>query len=119
MTAVTAEEEALAAVAAFDRAFGTGDVDAIMATMTADCVFEDTGPPDGHRHEGAAAVRAAWTALFADSARAAFTTEESFASGHRVVQLWRYDFDGGHVRGIDVFTVRDGLVAEKLSYVKG
>jgi hypothetical protein len=28
-------------------------------------------------------------------------------------------FDGGHVRGVDVFAVRDGLVAEKLSYVKG
>jgi ketosteroid isomerase-like protein len=115
----TPEQEALAAVAAFDRAFGTADVDAIMATMTADCVFEDTRPPDGRRHVGAAAVRSAWTALFADSARAAFTTEGSFASGHRVVQLWRYDFDGGHVRGVDVFTVRDGLVAEKLSYVKG
>jgi hypothetical protein len=36
-----------------------------------------------------------------------------------VVQCWRYDWDGGHVRGIDVFTVRDGLVAEKLAYVKG
>ena len=63
----SAEHEALAAVAAFGRAFGTKDVDAIMATMTADCVFEDTGPPDGHRHVGAAAVRSAWTALFASS----------------------------------------------------
>jgi ketosteroid isomerase-like protein len=109
----------LAAVAAFEKAFGTRDVDAIMATMTADCVFEDTGPPDGHRHVGAAAVRSAWTALFATSPTATFTVEESLVSGDRVVQLWRYDFDGGHVRGIDVFTVRDGLVAEKLSYVKG
>ena len=25
----------------------------------------------------------------------------------------------GHVRGVDVFRVRDGKVAEKLSYVKG
>jgi hypothetical protein len=109
----------VAAVAAFDRAFGARDVDAIMATMTADCVFEDTGPPDGRRHVGTAAVRSAWTALFASSPEATFTVEESLVSGNRVVQLWRYDFDGGHVRGIDVFTVRDGLVAEKLSYVKG
>jgi ketosteroid isomerase-like protein len=115
----TAEHEALAAVAAFGRAFSTGDVDAIMATMTADCVFEDTGPPDGHRHVGAAAVRSAWTALFANAPGATFTVEGSLASGNHVVQLWRYDFDGGHVRGVDVFTVRNGLVAEKLSYVKG
>jgi hypothetical protein len=26
---------------------------------------------------------------------------------------------GGHVRGVDVMQLRDGRVAEKLSYVKG
>jgi ketosteroid isomerase-like protein len=111
--------DAPAAVAAFGEAFDRRDVDAIMAAMTPDCVFVDTAPPDGRRHVGAAAVRAAWTALFADSPDASFTVEESIVSGDRVVQLWRYDFGGGHVRGIDVFTVRDGLVAEKQSYVKG
>ena len=25
----------------------------------------------------------------------------------------------GHVRGVDVFRVKDGLISEKLSYVKG
>ena len=25
----------------------------------------------------------------------------------------------GHIRGVDVFRVRDGLILEKLSYVKG
>jgi hypothetical protein len=32
---------------------------------------------------------------------------------------WCYSWDGGHVRGVDMFRVRDGKVAEKLSYVKG
>jgi hypothetical protein len=32
---------------------------------------------------------------------------------------WRFDWGSGHVRGIDLFKVRDGKVAEKLSYVKG
>jgi hypothetical protein len=36
-----------------------------------------------------------------------------------VVQLWRYSWADGHVRGVDVIRVRDGKVAEKLSYVKG
>ena len=119
MTGTTTEHDAMAAVTAFGQAFGAKDVDAIMAAMTDDCVFVDTSPPDGRRHVGADAVRAAWTALFATSPDAVFTVEESIVSGDRVVQLWRYDFDGGHVRGVDVFTVRDGLVAEKLSYVKG
>jgi hypothetical protein len=36
-----------------------------------------------------------------------------------VTQRWRYSWTGGHVRGVDLFTVRDGLVAVKCSYVKG
>ena len=112
-------EDALAAVAPFDRAFGAKDVDAVMAAMTPDCVFEDTSPPDGCRHEGPEAVRAAWKALFAVSAPRAFSAEEVIEAGDRVVVRWRYQWDGGHVRGVDVFTVRDGLIAEKLAYVKG
>lgn len=110
---------ACAAVARFQRAFDAADVDAIMAAMTPDCVFEDTSPPDGRRHVGAEEVRAAWTALFAASPRAAFRTEEVIEAGERVVVRWRYAWHGGHVRGVDVFTVRHGLVAEKLAYVKG
>jgi SnoaL-like domain len=48
-----------------------------------------------------------------------FETEEMIDAGDRVVVRWRYSWGSGHVRGIDVFTVRDGLVAQKLSYVKG
>ena len=107
------------AVARFQQAFDAKDVEGVMAAMTPDCVFEDTSPPDGHRHVGPDAVRAAWKALFAGSPDAAFSTEEVIDAGDRVVTRWRYDFDGGHVRGVDVFRVRDGKVAEKLSYVKG
>ena len=113
------------ALAAFSAAFGAGDVDAIMALMTEDVVFEATGPaPDGVRHEGAAAVRAVWEELFGQTREAAFTEEESFAAGDRGVLRWRFDWTGedgspGHVRGVDVLRFRDGLVAEKLSYVKG
>jgi ketosteroid isomerase-like protein len=107
------------AVARFQQAFDAKDVEAVMAAMTPDCVFEDTSPPDGQRHVGPDAVRAAWTALFAGSPEAAFSTEEVIDAGDRVVVRWRYAWDGGHVRGVDVFTVRDGLVAEKLAYVKG
>ena len=114
-----------AALTAFSAAFGSGDVDAIMALMTEDCVFEATGPaPDGVRRTGAADVRAAWVELFGGTLDAAFTEEESFVACDRGVLRWRFTWtepDGspGHVRGVDVLTFRDGLVAEKLSYVKG
>ena len=107
------------AVERFAAAFDAKDVDAIMAAMTPDCVFEDTAPPDGTRHVGTEAVRTAWKNLFTTSPDGVFTTEEVIDAGDRVVTRWRYDFDGGHVRGVDVFRVRDGLVAEKFSYVKG
>jgi hypothetical protein len=42
-----------------------------------------------------------------------------FVTGDRVLTRWRYDWGDGHVRGVDVIRVRDGKVAEKLSYVKG
>jgi hypothetical protein len=51
-----------------------------------------------------------------------FTEEESFVTGDRAVVRWRYgwgDPEEGHVRGVDVIAFRDGLVSEKLSYVKG
>lgn len=107
------------AVARFQEAFDRKDVDAVMAAMTSDCVFEDTSPPDGRRHVGPAAVRAAWVALFAASPEAAFHTEDVVDAGERVIVRWRYDWPGGHVRGVDLFVVRDGLVAEKRAYVKG
>lgn len=114
-----------AVVARFSAAFGAGDVDAIMALMTDDCVFEATGPaPNGGRYEGQTAVRRVWEELFGGTAGAGFDEEESFVSGDRAVLRWRYawtngDGSPGHVRGVDVLRLRDGKVAEKLSYVKG
>jgi len=114
-----------AALARFSAAFGSGDVDAIMARMTDSCVFESTGPsPDGQRHEGQAAVRAVWEQFFRETKDAKFTDEDMFLSGDRACVRWRFTWtsdDGseGHVRGVDVIRFHDGLVSEKLSYVKG
>ena len=114
-----------AALARFSAAFGSGDVEAIMARMTQDCVFESTGPsPDGERHEGQASVRAVWEQLFGGTVDPRFTDEEMFFSGDRALVRWRFTWtneDGseGHVRGVDVLRFRDGLVSEKFSYVKG
>lgn len=113
------------ALTRFSAAFGAGDVDAIMALMTDDVVFEATGPaPDGERHEGADAVRAVWVDLFEQTRGARFGEEESFVQSGRGVLRWRFEWENddgsaGHVRGVDVIRFRDGKVAEKLSYVKG
>ena len=111
--------DALDVVATFGKAWGAHDLDAALAMITDDCVFDATGPaPDGTRHVGREAIAEAWQAIF-DDTESRFDEEEIFAAGDRVVQRWRYSWDGGHVRGVDVFLVRDGKVAEKRSYVKG
>lgn len=110
----------LAAVGRFNAAFARHDVEAVMAQVTDDCVFESTGPaPDGLRHEGRDAVAAAWRDLFAASPVMQFDVEELIGAGDRVIVRWTYDWGDGRVRGVDVMWVRDGKVAEKLSYVKG
>ena len=113
------------AIQRFNEAFNRHDVDAVMAAMTEDCLFENTSPPpDGERYYGQAAVRAFWEQFFASSPHAHFEAEDIFAGGDRAVVCWLYRWveqDGkpGHIRGVDVFRVRDGKVAEKFAYVKG
>jgi ketosteroid isomerase-like protein len=115
----------IAAIERFNVAFNNHDVPGVMAAMTADCIFDSTGPqPDGTRFQGQDAVREVWEGFFNSSPNAVFETEEMFAAGDRCVVRWLYrwvDADGkaGHIRGVDVFKVRDGKVSEKLAYVKG
>src|SRR5262245_15293112 len=120
----TAAKDTLAVVERFNEAFNRHDVPAIMAAMTDDCVFDSTRPPpDGQRFEGQAAVRRCCEERFQRSPHARFEWEEIFTDGDRCVVRWTYRWvkDGrdGHVRGVDIIRVRDGRVAEKLSYVKG
>jgi ketosteroid isomerase-like protein len=119
MTTSLPATDAVTVVASFGAAWANHDLDAVLALVTGDCVFDATGPaPDGVRHVGRRDIRAAWEAIFHDTA-SQFEPEETFAAGDRVVQLWRYSWDGGHVRGVDVFRVSGTHVSEKFSYVKG
>jgi ketosteroid isomerase-like protein len=109
----------------FNDAFNRHDVAAMMDDMTNDCVFENTFPaPDGTRYEGQAAVREFWVNFFKSSPHAHLDIEDIIATEDRCVQCWVYHWideqgKSGHVRGVDVFRLRGGKIAEKLSYVKG
>lgn len=108
------------AVLAFSAAVDSHDVDAVMAAMTEDCVWEYNAPsPDGTRAEGQAAVRALWDALFVAYPTGRFEGEDMIISGDQAVTRWKAVWEGGHIRGIDVFRVRNGKIAEKLTYLKG
>lgn len=112
------------AVENFNEAFNRHDVDTLALTLTDDTVFEDTSPPpDGRRIEGKAAVLEFWKQWFARNPDARFETEDVIVSGDRVVILWVYhktrNGQPWRLRGVDIFTVRDGKIAAKLAYVKG
>jgi len=115
----------LETVTRFNEAVNQHDLEATMALMTDDCVFENTyPPPNGKRFVGQNSVRSFWSDFFESSPQARFEFEEVFASGERAFVRWLYrwqnaDETTGHIRGVDIFTVRTGKVAEKLSYVKG
>jgi steroid delta-isomerase-like uncharacterized protein len=117
-------DQALSVVEKFNEAFNRHDVDAVMNLMTGDCVFENTNPaPDGTCITGAEAVRAYWQRFFNANPDACFEVEEIFACDERCVVRWIYrktkEGQPWHLRGVDIFRIHNGKVAEKLSYVKG
>jgi predicted SnoaL-like aldol condensation-catalyzing enzyme len=118
-------ETATRVVLAFNEIFNRHDVAGMMAQMTEDIVFENKSPaPDGNRYEGKAAVMQFWQEFFHRSPHVHTKIEEIFGMGFHCVVRWRYDWedvDGEteHVRGADIFQVKDGLICEMLSYVKG
>ena len=118
-----ATETALVVVTRFENGFNTRDVDALMADMTKDCVFEHVAPEGVSfgRHVGAEAVRAVWESM--DEHFPGYTLEvvDIFAAGDRAccryVIRWKGPDGGdGALHGVDVFTMRDGKIAEKLTY---
>ena len=108
----------------FNDAFNRHDADALATQLSDDTVFEDTSPaPDGRRVEGKPNVVEFWRGWFARNADSRFETEEMIVGGNRATVLWVYhkirNGQPWHLRGVDVFTVRDGKVTAKLAYVKG
>jgi ketosteroid isomerase-like protein len=119
----TTTDATLALVTRFENGFNARDFDALMADMTEDCVFEHVAPATASfgRHEGQAAVRAVWESM--DTHFPGYTQEivDIFAAGDRcacrfVIRWQAEDGTAASLKGVDVITVRDGKIAEKLTY---
>ena len=78
----------------FTAALNSHDLDAVVALVTDDIVFESTSPPpDGARYEGRDAVRQIWGQMPAATPQARFFAEEQFSDGSGpAVVRWRYDW---------------------------
>ena len=118
-------ESATRIVLEFNEAFNRHDVAGMMRLMSADCVFENTDPaPDGTVFSGKEAVTQFWQDFFRESPHAHIEIEEIFGFGMRCVMRWKYEWvdtagKKGHVRGVDIFQLKDGVISGKFSYVKG
>jgi ketosteroid isomerase-like protein len=119
------DEVSVAFLEAFTDAWNRHDIDALMAAMTDDCVFEAAGGPDvcGTRYQGREAVRAGFAQAWATFPDAQWQSGRHFVCGDRGVSEWRFTGtrrDGTHIdaNGCDIFTFRDGRIAVKNAFRK-
>jgi len=118
-------ESAIRVVLEFNKAFNLHDVEAMMRLMSDDCIFENYTPaPDGTLYSGKEVITQFWQDFFSESNQAHTKIEDIFGFGDRCIMRWRYNWvdqagSPRHVRGVDIFRVRDGFISEVLSYTKG
>ena len=118
-------EVTVATLDAFADAWNRHDVDALMAFMSDDCVFESSAGPDacGTRHVGRDAVKAAFVEVWTTFPDAHWGQAQHFVHGDRGVSEWiftgtRTDGTRVEVHGCDLFTFRGDKIAVKNSYRK-
>jgi ketosteroid isomerase-like protein len=109
-------------VTRFTDAFNREDLDAVMAFMAEDAVYDQF---NGARAEGKAEIREAFVPQFrGDYGTMRFLTEDLFvdaAAGKAMIRwLCTLERDGltRGWRGLDLLLVADGLVKEKHTYAK-
>jgi ketosteroid isomerase-like protein len=105
----------------FNQAFLRHDPSALTELISPDCVVERSQPTAAGTHlVGGAACLASWQAIAANTA-GVFTLEDVVVMGERGLIFWEYRTGPGPAdvsRGINVMTVRNGLIVEGRGYVK-
>ena len=111
-------EATRALIEAYNDAWNRQDVDALAAFHADDIVFENHTA--GERAEGAEAVREHIAAIFRNNPDMRFTTRSLRAGDDFAVCEWTLNVtkDGRRLEwdGVDVFPLRDGLIARKEVY---
>lgn len=110
---------------AFNEAFNRHDVTGMMKLVKDDCLLEHHEPaPDGTSCTGKTAVAQFWHAFFQASPHAHKQIEDIFGMGKRCILRWKYEWvnaegQQNYVRGVDIFHIKNDLISEQLSYIKG
>ncbi|HEX6706794.1 MAG TPA: nuclear transport factor 2 family protein [Albitalea sp.] len=105
----------------FNQAFLDHDPAALEPLIASDCVVERSQPTaEGTHLVGRAACLANWQAIAANRG-GRFTLEDVVTMGERGLIFWEYRTGPGPgdvSRGLNVMTVRDGLIVEGRGYTK-
>lgn len=107
-------------LAAFSDAWNRHDLPALMSFMHPECVFETAAGPlaCGTRHEGPAAVAAAFESAWKNFPDAQWRNGRHFVAGDRGVSEWTFtgtaaDGTRSESDGVDLFTFKDGKILVK------
>ena len=110
---------------AFGAAWNAHDLEALLSMVTEDCVFETAAGTEvfGNRFVGKDALRQAFAMAWHTWPDAQWLAPVHFVAGDRGVSEWTFagtDRQGQRteVRGVDVFVIREGLIARKDTYRK-
>ena len=103
----------------FNRAFLEHDASLLPPLIAPDCVVERITPtPEGTHLVGREACLANWQAIAANR-DGRFTLGEVWVMGERGLIFWEYRIGDTLQKGLNVMTVRDGLIVEGRGYTKG
>jgi ketosteroid isomerase-like protein len=105
--------------------FVAHDLAAIMDTFADDCVYDEYRGAEAHgrRFAGKPALRDAFAAIFARTPDCTFEDPVIVAEADHVIAKWTFvvstrDRTPFAIEGIDLFTLREGKVVTKTSWLK-
>ncbi len=117
-------ESAIRLAAAYNEAFNRKDPESVGSLLDENCVFEEPGPaPEGTVYRGKDAVLGFLTDYLNNHIDVKREPEEVIGYGKRCIFRWKLNWkkeDGiiMQIRGVDIFLEKNGLIAEKLTYIK-
>jgi ketosteroid isomerase-like protein len=118
-------ENSIRLVLEFNEAFNRHDVVGMMHLLSPDCIFESPSPsPNGTAFSGHEAILAFWQVYFREFSDVTCKIEDIFSLGFHCVMRWRRTWvdpagETMNMRGVDVFKIKENLICENYSYVKG
>jgi ketosteroid isomerase-like protein len=117
-------ETAIRTVIDFNKAFNHHDVPALLALVSEDCFFVNPDPfTEAASYSGRETLFRFWDHFFAVHPRAQMDIEELFGFSIHCVMRWRFDYVDSagasrQLQGVDLFRIKNGLICEKLTYLK-